>query len=380
MSQATILPWLRISCAMNVVLPPGAAHKSRIVSPGCGRAGTRRAACWGLGRKTSRRENSPANSTADVISTRRPGFSPASRAGRIVFHIFLAPAGEQIAGLTRQWHRRLACEFYRVRQFFCGVTHRRDACATKFQVVDAREGFRRSLFHKALVFNEDILTYRQGCALINAWALAKVVLIGQRLSLGDRFRGKPLVYAIIFQAAIFAIILLIFQIIEETLIGMWRGKTFVESIPAIGDGTLQAIIITIIIMFFALIPFFAFTELGQAIGHDILHQLLFGRKTEVGEPATNSINSVIGALKPEPAPTSNEGQRSITIWYYIKAGKAIGPVTDEELRTLLKNKEIDESAFVWNGSFGDEWKSISETYLIYAVGHLHQFPDIEDEP
>jgi hypothetical protein len=239
-----------------------------------------------------------------------------------------------------------------------------------------------SLFslHKALIFNEDILTYQQGCALINAWALARVVLIGQRLSLGDRFRGKPLVYAIIFQAAIFAVTLLIFQIIEETLIGMWHGKTFVESVPDIGDGTVQAIIITVIIMFFALIPFFAFTELEQAIGRDILRQLLFGRKTEAEAPPPNSINSVLGALKPEPASTSNEGQPSIMIWYYAKAGKTIGPVTDKELKTILKNKEIDESAFVWNSSFGDEWKSIGETYLIYAVGHLHQFPDIEAEP
>jgi hypothetical protein len=234
--------------------------------------------------------------------------------------------------------------------------------------------------HKALIFNEDILSYQQGFALINALALAKVVLIGQSLSLGDSFKGKPLVYAVMFQAAIFAITLLIFHIIEETLIGTWHGKTVVESIPAIGDGTLQAIIITVIIMFFALIPFFAFTELEQATGRDILRQMLFGRKTETEAPAPNSINSVLGALKPEPASTSNEGQPSITIWYYAKAGKAIGPVTDEELKTLLKNKEIDESALVWNSTFGDGWRSISETYLLYAVGHLRQFPDIEAEP
>ena len=225
-----------------------------------------------------------------------------------------------------------------------------------------------SLFsiHKALIFNEDILTYQLGCALINAWALAKVVLIGQRLSLGDRFRGKPLVYAIMFQATIFAITLLIFYIIEETLIGMWHGKTFVESIPAIGDGTLQAIIITVIIMFFALIPFFAFRELEQAIGRDILRQLLFGRTTDAEAPPPNSINSVLGALKPEPSSTSNEGQPSIMNWYYAKAGKTIGPVTDGELKTLLKNKEIDESAVVWNSSFGDEWKSIRQTDLIQS--------------
>jgi hypothetical protein len=53
-------------------------------------------------------------------------------------------------------------------------------------------------------------------------------------------------------------------------------------------------------------------------------------------------------------------------WYYAKAGKTIGPVTYGELKTLLKNNEIDESAIVWNSSFGSEWKSIRQTDLIQS--------------
>ena len=132
--------------------------------------------------------------------------------------------------------------------------------------------------HKALIFNEDILTYQQGFALINALALAKIVVVGQSLHVGDRLRNKPLVYPIVFKAAIFAALLLVFHVVEETLIGVWRGKTLAESIPTIGDGTLQAIIMTATILFVALVPFFAFLELERAIGPEELHSLLFGRK------------------------------------------------------------------------------------------------------
>jgi len=138
-----------------------------------------------------------------------------------------------------------------------------------------------SLFslHKALIFNEDILTYQQGFALINAFALAKVVLIAQDLHLGERLKNKPLIYPILFKAAIFSVLLLVFHVIEEMLIGKWHGKTLAESIPTFGDGSLQALIMTELIVFVALIPFFAFMEMKRIIGAETLHGLLFGRKT-----------------------------------------------------------------------------------------------------
>jgi hypothetical protein len=112
--------------------------------------------------------------------------------------------------------------------------------------------------------------------------LGKVILIAQGLHVGDRYKNKPLIYPILLKAAIFSAILLIFHVIEETLIGKWHGKTLAESVPSFGDGSLQAIVMTVIILFVALIPFFGFMELERVIGAQTLHSLLFGAKTPPG--------------------------------------------------------------------------------------------------
>jgi uncharacterized protein (DUF1810 family) len=141
-----------------------------------------------------------------------------------------------------------------------------------------------SLFslHKALVLNEESLIYHQGFALINALALAKVVLVAEFFHVGDKLKNRPLIYPIMFKSAVFAVILLCFHIIEETLIGVLHGKTLSQSISNTGGGTLQGILMVGIIMFVVLTPFFAFRELGRAIGKEQLRSLLFGGETKAG--------------------------------------------------------------------------------------------------
>ena len=137
-------------------------------------------------------------------------------------------------------------------------------------------------FHKALVLKEEYLLYDQGFALINALVLAKVVLIGDVFHLGERLKNRPLVYPIIFKSAVFALLLICFHIFERTLTGVLHGKTVLQSVPSIGGGTLQGILMVGIIMFVALMPFFAFRELNQAIGPQQLNALLFGDPTKAG--------------------------------------------------------------------------------------------------
>src|SRR3981189_1120644 len=55
-----------------------------------------------------------------------------------------------------------------------------------------------------------------GFALINALALGKVILVAQDLHLGNQFKEAPLIYPTLFKAAVFAITLGIFKILEET--------------------------------------------------------------------------------------------------------------------------------------------------------------------
>jgi len=67
-----------------------------------------------------------------------------------------------------------------------------------------------SLFslHKALVLNDESLIYHQGFAIINALALAKVVLVAEFFHVGDTLKNRPLIYPIMFKSAVFAVILI----------------------------------------------------------------------------------------------------------------------------------------------------------------------------
>jgi hypothetical protein len=62
------------------------------------------------------------------------------------------------------------------------------------------------------------------------------MLTGEIFHLADNLKHKPLIYPIVFKAAIFSILLISFYIIEEVLMGMWHGKSVTERIPAIAGG------------------------------------------------------------------------------------------------------------------------------------------------
>jgi VIT1/CCC1 family predicted Fe2+/Mn2+ transporter len=97
------------------------------------------------------------------------------------------------------------------------------------------------------------------------------------------------------KAAIFSVILLIFHVIEETAIGVWRGKTVADATPTIGDGSLQAILLAAAMIFIGLIPFFAFVELERVLGAEELRTLMFGRprakREEEGHVERHFLNS-----------------------------------------------------------------------------------------
>jgi hypothetical protein len=72
--------------------------------------------------------------------------------------------------------------------------------------------------------------------------------------------------------------LLVFDIVEEVVVGIFKGKTIVESFPHIGGGGPRGIFFMVVIISILLIPFFAFREIGQVIGERELHSLIFTRK------------------------------------------------------------------------------------------------------
>ena len=137
--------------------------------------------------------------------------------------------------------------------------------------------------HEWVVSAKDHIDYHfYGFAFMNALILGKVMLVAEDLHFADWFKDRPLVYPILYKAVAFSILFLVFDVVEEVLVGVFKGKTIAQSIPSIGGGTLSGVFFVGIILAVALSPFFAFREIGRVVGERELHSLMFtdGAKAE----------------------------------------------------------------------------------------------------
>ena len=92
--------------------------------------------------------------------------------------------------------------------------------------------------HESVVSAKDHINYHfYGFALVNALILGKVMLIAEDLHFADWFKDRPLIYPILCKAVAFSILFLVFDVVEEVIVGVFKGKTVGESIPDIGGGT-----------------------------------------------------------------------------------------------------------------------------------------------
>lgn len=135
------------------------------------------------------------------------------------------------------------------------------------------------VLYRAVLLSEDHFSLiAHGIALLNALALAKVILIAQDLHFAERLNKQPLIYAAVLKSVAFAVVLAAFKILEEAGIGWYHGKSFGQSISDIGGGTLQGIFALTAILAILLVPFFAFTELRGILGKDRLRDLFFSSR------------------------------------------------------------------------------------------------------
>jgi hypothetical protein len=116
-----------------------------------------------------------------------------------------------------------------------------------------------------------------GIALINALALGKVILVAQDLHLVDQFRDAPLIYPTLVKSFAFTIVLALFKIAEDAVVGRFRGKSFHESFSNLEGGSWPVILTLMGLIFVMLIPFFGFTELRRVFGSDRLIGVFSGR-------------------------------------------------------------------------------------------------------
>jgi hypothetical protein len=143
-----------------------------------------------------------------------------------------------------------------------------------------------SLFeiHKYAVLREvnmaSLSGYKIGFALVNALIIGKVILIGQVLHVGEQLSEKRLIFSVLFKSAAFALLVLCFDVVEDLIVGLIHGKSLAASIPKLGGGGLEGMLLFCIMAFVVLIPLFLFTEVQEAIGKEKLQSIIFHERSK----------------------------------------------------------------------------------------------------
>jgi hypothetical protein len=127
-----------------------------------------------------------------------------------------------------------------------------------------------------------------GLALINALALAKIMLVVEDLPVVDQFRDAPLIYPTVLKAFVFAVVLALFKVAEDAALGWFHGKSFHESVADIGGGSWKAIFTLSALLFVVLIPFCGFSELRRAFGGERLLGAFFRSRHLLHAPPASS--------------------------------------------------------------------------------------------
>ncbi len=114
-----------------------------------------------------------------------------------------------------------------------------------------------------------------GFALINAFVISKLILIGEYAKVGRKFESKPLVYSFTSNAFIFTVLVFSFNFAEEAIKRLIHGDTFLK-VPS--EIRIDELLVRSIVIFCVFIPLFAFRELRRVLGESALKPYSFDQR------------------------------------------------------------------------------------------------------
>jgi hypothetical protein len=138
------------------------------------------------------------------------------------------------------------------------------------------------IYQSVILAQHDIPFALHGFALVNALALAKVMLVAREFNFADNFKNAPLIVPTLFKSAAFAVVLGCFKILEAIGVGLYHGRSVSESIIEVGGGSTEGILVLMVLLAVQLIPFFGFTELRRVFGEGKLERLFFTSRHPAG--------------------------------------------------------------------------------------------------
>jgi hypothetical protein len=155
-----------------------------------------------------------------------------------------------------------------------------------------------TVYRRLLLAAHDIAYTQYGIAVIEALILGKVIMIGDFLRLGRGLESKPLIYPTLYKTVVFCAFVAFFKVIENGVRGLLKGEGFGKGAAEIWQQGLPELLANTLVVFVALLPFFAVKELGrvlgQVLGRETLGDLFFRRRDNAWGPKAE-----VGSAKSE---------------------------------------------------------------------------------
>lgn len=132
-----------------------------------------------------------------------------------------------------------------------------------------------TVYRRLIVAETGVPYLHYGIALIEAMVIAKVVLIGRIFGFTRRFDHLPLYVPVTYKSLLFALLVLAFGVLEKTVSGMIAREGPLAGLQKIAEIGRYEIGARTLMLTVALVPFFAFSELGRVLGTNRLTSLFF---------------------------------------------------------------------------------------------------------
>ena len=129
-------------------------------------------------------------------------------------------------------------------------------------------------YRKLVLAEYHVGYFAYGWALMEAMILAKVILIGQALHLGDRFRDRPLIVSTLWKSIVFGLLVAVFVVLEHVVTALLHHRPVASEFQFAG-GQGYEMLARVQLMLVAFVPFFAFREISAFLGKGKLIELFF---------------------------------------------------------------------------------------------------------
>lgn len=130
------------------------------------------------------------------------------------------------------------------------------------------------MFEASVAGGEAKHALHYGTAAVKALVIGKFILIGEVINVGARGPVSVLLHRIGWKTLAFLVMLMVFTILEEVIVGWAHGHTVGETWAEFASRSWVQMVAPSFVMLLVLVPLISLSELNRAMGPGVLKRLL----------------------------------------------------------------------------------------------------------